>query len=306
MGSLLITIAAFCLVFILPKFKDIYDQLGAELPAPTQALLDLATALSNGWAAMVINLFWVLALAFFIVRGIMNGTRVTKLILTLTFAGLVWSIVMGASAALVEFFYGPYNPGPNAVFYQLLISLACLLVVLLLVPYLLEGVEASVLRMERRFRKVLRFLPIAGRAVRVEQQARWLGALSLGLSSGVPPDQAVRAAGMICDGPMERRSLYASELVAAGHPIGRACVQARVLQDADNHRLALLDGRSDYLQGLRSIAADNAQMAYEWLQRSGRVAEISLLIILGLMAGMFAIAMYLPLFNIPQIVGIDR
>jgi type II secretory pathway component PulF len=188
--------------------------------------------------------------------------------------------------------------------YQILLSVFCLVLVLLLLPYLLEGVENFVLKTERRFRPLLRFMPIASRAVRVEQQARWLGALSLGLSSGVPPDQAVRAAGMICDGAMERRSLFAAELVAAGHPIGRACVQARVLERTANHRLALLDGRADYLEGLRSIAADNSQMAYEWLQRSGRLAEICLLIVLGLMAGMFAIAMYLPLFNIPKIVGV--
>jgi type II secretory pathway component PulF len=100
-----------------------------------------------------------------------------------------------------------------------------------------------------------------------------------------------------------RRSQRAATLIESGHPIGRACLKAGVLESTANHRLALLDGRPDYLEGLHSVADDAAQNAFEWLNRSGRVVEILMFIGLGIVVGIFAISMYLPLFNIPRIVG---
>lgn len=43
----LITVGAFVLRYIVPKFVDIYNQLGAELPAPTQMLVALASFLAG-------------------------------------------------------------------------------------------------------------------------------------------------------------------------------------------------------------------------------------------------------------------
>ena len=47
-------IVSFILVFILPKFQDIFSQLGAELPMPTQILLTASSILTNYW-------YWVIA-----------------------------------------------------------------------------------------------------------------------------------------------------------------------------------------------------------------------------------------------------
>lgn len=307
MGGVLLSIASFVLVFIVPKFKDIYDQLGAELPAPTQLLVDLGTMMVSNVVGLLFNFVLLASLLFFLMRGVMNGTRMTKLLLTIFFAVSLASFLIEGAMALLIAGTGQRD-NQNASSDPLIVVGAiaiCALFVPLIMPYLLAGMESFVLRMERRFRPLLRFIPVANMAVRVEQQARWLGALALGLSSGVTPDKALRSAGKICDGRLERRSFKAAELVAAGHPIGAACVMAKVLDTKANYRLALLDGRPDYLEGLRSIADDSTQNAYEWLQRSGRITEVFMIVALGIVAGMFAIALYLPLFNIPKIVGVE-
>lgn len=305
MGGILLTIASFCLIFILPKFKDIYDQLGAELPGPTQALIEYSNFFATNIFGVLFNLFWLASLIFFLLRGIMNGTRMTKLLLGLFFSFVLIGCGVSVTYSLLEssqYFRAQKFEGQA----ELIVFVGWFVSVMLLpltVPYILGFLEVLVLRVERLLRPLLRFIPIASRAVRVEQQARWLGALALGLSSGVTPDRALRSAGRICGGTLETRSFYAAELAAAGHPIGAACVKARVLDTQANYRLALLDNRPDYLTGVRSIAEDSSQFAYEWLQRSGRVAEIFMIVGLGILAAMFVIAMYLPLFNIPQIVG---
>jgi type II secretory pathway component PulF len=302
MGGLLLVVATFCMVFIIPKFKDIYDQLGAELPAPTTLLLNYAQFFSGSVAGLLVNLVWIGLLLFFILRGLLNGTRMTKLLVGLAVCLSVAGITAGAGMSLVDAMNSNHNNPDEGWYVMSVIGLVVLLTVLV-VPYILSGIEKFVLRVERNSRPLLRFLPLAGRAVRVEQQARWLGALALGLSSGVTPDRALRSAGRICGGNIERKSFYAAELAAGGYAIGAACVRAGVLDTAANYRLQLLDGRPDYLDGLRSIAEDSSQYAYEWLQRSGRVAEIFMIVALGIVAAFFVIAMYLPLFNIVKIVG---
>src|SRR5690606_25102056 len=66
-------IVAFILVFIVPEFKNIYDQLGAELPGPTQILVDAGYILANQTIWVVIGL-----ILLFIIYKKINGTKEGK------------------------------------------------------------------------------------------------------------------------------------------------------------------------------------------------------------------------------------
>jgi type IV pilus assembly protein PilC len=63
-------IIGFILVTIIPKFREIFDQLGAELPATTQFLIDASHLLVNrsGWVALAAAAVW------YVLRRV-NGTR---------------------------------------------------------------------------------------------------------------------------------------------------------------------------------------------------------------------------------------
>jgi type IV pilus assembly protein PilC len=68
--TLAAAIVGFILVTIIPKFRDIFDQLGAELPATTQFLVDASYTLvhRSGWVALAVAATWYLLHR-------VNGTR---------------------------------------------------------------------------------------------------------------------------------------------------------------------------------------------------------------------------------------
>jgi len=291
LAAILFMLMSFCIVFILPKFKDIYEQLGAELPGVTTSLIALASVAVTGPIGVVLTTFAVLLLVMGLVRGMMNGTRMSKIMLSLFMVAIPAFVVFISLADAEDFSIVPLLAG------------GVLCIVLLLLPYLLHSLEATVLRWERMVRPWIQKLPFIGRATRAEVEARWLGAYSLAIASGVQPSEALRSAGKISGGSIKVRSERAAELVDAGEEIGRACVRERVLSTQANHRLALLDGRPGYADGLRTTAEDAAMEAFETLHRTGRVVEVLSILALGFVAALFALAMYLPLFNIPNIVG---
>jgi type II secretory pathway component PulF len=70
-------VVSFILVFIVPKFKTIYDQLGAELPGLTQLLVDATYVLSHDaiWFTMA------LVIAALFVRGVRRRSSMATLCL---------------------------------------------------------------------------------------------------------------------------------------------------------------------------------------------------------------------------------
>lgn len=324
LAGFLMLVASFYLIFILPKFKDIFDQLGAELPSPTAQMYQVSATLASGVWLLVGILILLPIVAMFLLRALMNGSNMTKFLLMFATFGLAATFLAPDLQAQRPFGYldlawysvfwfvrlimAPFgdmhifgrSPGP----WELTISLIVAAVVIMLtMPYLLSWAESLVLWFERRTRPLLKLIPVLRSATRAEEEARWLSGLSLGLSTHVPVPKAVRAAGEICGGSISRRSAKAAELVGAGYTVGQACIKAGVLKRSSNYRMALLDGRPDYLRGLKAIADDAGQAAFEWLNRSGRILEVFMIIGLALVSLFFAVSMYMPLFQIPQVVG---
>ena len=105
----------------------------------------------------------------------------------------------------------------------------------------------------------------------------------------------------MCGGRLRLKSETAATMVEQGRSIGDASVATALLRPRTNHRLALLDRRGNYVEGLEAIAADSAFEASEALVRSGRIAEVVGIVLLGALTLLFAVAIYLPLFTIPKI-----
>lgn len=66
---LLVQVVTFCLIFIVPKFKDIFDQIGSELPFSTQLLIDISWRIAHYW---VWGFLALLVLWFLNTRGMLT------------------------------------------------------------------------------------------------------------------------------------------------------------------------------------------------------------------------------------------
>ncbi|MFH0794500.1 MAG: type II secretion system F family protein [bacterium] len=295
MGYFLFSIVAFYLITIAPKFEEIFRQIGARsLPNTTQFVIDVSYLLTRNGGVLIIAS--VLLVMFFIVRSLMNGNKIAPLFLSMTPVAFVPIV---AAVPFIEHGHSDQYPG-----LALIASFVLFVFFLVLAPFYLHLIEHMILWIERSFAPLVRYMPVVGKAARAESEARWLAALSVALDSGVAPAEAVETAGRICGGKFEKRSSLAARAVAQGHPIGQACIAARVLRSQTNHRLALLDERSaTYLDGLKAIAEDSADDAADTLNRSGRTLEVVSLLLLALVVGISIVAMYLPLFTIPGIIG---
>lgn len=292
----MLMIGLFCVIFIIPKFKDIYDQLGAPLPRASEILLNMGEAVV-GFGIWLPIIIWA-ALVIFTVRQFMGGNRlvrdVTAIILT--------TITTSAAVALVL----RLNEDVPLVFggtgLTILVVCAALLAVILAAALLFQ-MEESVLGFEKWSNRLFGSIPWVGAPRRTEMESRWLATLSLALDSGIEAPAAVEAAGDAVSISMAERSRKAAALVRQGHSIGQAVVEADTLRTPYANRLRLLDGRAGYLQGLADIAEDAARDSYQTMNRASRIVEVASVSIIGVGVGLFAYAMYMPLFSIPLIVG---
>ncbi len=302
MGLLLLHIIVFIYVVIIPKFADIYAQLGAELPGPTQFVVGFSSAATRGFGLLLLYPAILLGLLL-IIRAMMNGNVISRLLLVLPmlsfFGCLLAPIMLPAIAAAFMLISSTldlsFDGGAHA-----LVVLAYFAVLILPLPWVMATVERLILRMERFSARLVQYLPILGAAARAEREARWLAALTLALESGVTAPDAVRSAGLVCGGRIEMRSEAASASVAKGLRIGAACREHHVLSRNTLQRLAFLDGSNDFVAGVRLISEDTTFDALSTMARAAKVAELVGMLFLGTVMGFFALSVYLPLFYISR------
>lgn len=310
LGYVLMVPVAFCMVVIVPKFKDIFDQLGGSLPDVTLRLIDFFSP--TGWMMGLLVCSATALMIFFIVRALMNGNYMSRFLLAFAFAAFgeaAATIVLPLAFWGVERVWGlpvvinydSYHEsmGPVEWLAVVLVGLGIALAVL---PSLLKQIELTVLHIERTSEPLIRRLPFVGAAAQAQAESRWLGAVHAGLASGVSAGDSLRLAGRICGGGIGRRSQAAAQKADQGLSVGHACLECSVLSSKTNHCLVLLDANPDYLAGLRSVSEDASQQAFEVLYRTGRICEILGVVLLGVVMSFFVFALYMPLFNIPQIV----
>ncbi len=285
LGALLVSV--FLITMILPKFQDIFLQLGAaQLPPMTQAVLSV----HHFFLRHALLTFMLIILPFVLFRATMNGNPTTRrvLIYAITLAALYSTLI----ASRVQ------NKGVN--FFVLVVSFSALVFISL--PFLFKGFELLLLRIEMLIRRLLSLIPQPASPIRTLAEARWVAALATGLQAGLPEPDAVRLAGSTIGRRYKVRSARAAQAIESGLPIGEACARNGLFgRELTNRLLFLDDSNTDYINRLSALAGELSIEANEQMTRYGWVAEVAGILIVGAIALCIVLAIYLPLFSIPKI-----
>lgn len=222
-------IVAFILVFIVPKFKDIYDQLGAELPGPTQILVDAGNILAYQTHWVIIGL----VLLFFLFKKI-NNTREGK--------------------------------------------------------YRIDQMKLKV--------------PVFGQLFRKTAIVRFSGTLSTLITSGVPILQALDICRETSGNEVVTRALNdVYDSVKEGESIHEPLSKCKVFPPLVVHMVAVGEETGAIDQMLTKVAEAYEREVDDTVNALTSILEPVLIVFLGVIVGAIVIALYLPLFNIPKIVG---
>jgi type IV pilus assembly protein PilC len=222
-------IVAFILVFIVPKFKDIYDQLGAELPGPTQILVDAGNILANQTHWVIIGL----VLLFFIFKKI-NSTKEGK--------------------------------------------------------YRIDQVKLKV--------------PVFGQLFRKTAIVRFSGTLATLITSGVPILQALDICRETSGNEVVTRALNdVYDSVKEGESIHEPLSKCKVFPPLVVHMVAVGEETGAIDQMLTKVSEAYEREVDDTVNALTSILEPVLIVFLGVIVGAIVIALYLPLFNIPKIVG---
>ncbi len=222
-------IVAFILVFIVPKFKDIYDQLGAELPGPTQILVDAGNILAYQTHWVIIGL----VILFFIFKKI-NSTKEGK--------------------------------------------------------YRIDQAKLKV--------------PVFGQLFRKTAIVRFSGTLATLITSGVPILQALDICRETSGNEVVTRALNdVYDSVKEGESIHEPLSKCKVFPPLVVHMVAVGEETGAIDQMLTKVSEAYEREVDDTVNALTSILEPVLIVFLGVIVGAIVIALYLPLFNIPKIVG---
>lgn len=222
-------IVTFILLVILPKFKDIYDQLGADLPMLTQVLVDASYVIANYW-------YWVIAgmVAVWFVYKKINETREGKFV----------------------------------------------------------------------FDTIKLRLPVFGELLRKIAIVRFAGTLATLITSGVPILQAIDIVRETSGNEVITRAMdqvYTS--VKEGETIHEPLARCKVFPPLVVHMVAVGEETGAIDQMLQKVAEAYEREVDDTVNALTSIIEPVLIVFLGVIVGFIVVALYLPLFNIPKIVG---
>lgn len=149
-----------------------------------------------------------------------------------------------------------------------------------------------------RFGRILLDAPLLGERLRTFRIARLYRTVSMLLRGGVPLVAALR----MVAGMLDRASRAALEAargeVAEGAPVS-AAFERHGLTTAIALRMLQVGERSGELGGLmEQAAAFHEQELARWVERSTRLFEPLLMMLIGLMIGGIVVLMYLPIFEL--------
>lgn len=226
---LAISIVTFILLVIIPKFKEIFDQLGAELPFLTQLLVDLSYIIANRtiWVILAIAAVW------FIFKKI-NETKEGK------------------------YFFD---------------------------------------RLKLR-------LPVFGDLFRKIAITRFASTLATLITSGVPILQALDIVRETSGNEVLTRAMdtvYNS--VKDGETIHEPLSKCKVFPPLVVHMVAVGEETGAIDQMLIKVAEAYEREVDDTVNALTSIIEPVLIVFLGAIVGVIVVALYLPLFNIPKVIG---
>ena len=229
--TLAVAIVSFILLVIIPKFKDIFDQLGAELPFLTQLLIDLSYLLAN-------QTIWVI-IALIVVWQVFKKINSTK-----------------------------------------------------------EG--------KYFFDRLKLKLPVFGDLFRKTAIVRFASTLSTLITSGVPILQALDIVRETSGNEVVTRAMdtvYAS--VKDGETIHEPLSKCKVFPPLVVHMVAVGEETGAIDQMLTKVAEAYEREVDDTVNALTSILEPVLIVFLGAIVGVIVVALYLPLFSIPKVIGKD-
>ncbi len=283
---------------IIPKFVDIYAQMGAEIPPFTATFIRLSHGPFPSFFLLVSMLFSIF-FALWFCRVLMNGSGIGKLFIFVTITGFSNMIVIGAILSIAEQSGGNLRDLMYIVFAVILVFA---LLSFVLSIYLIRGIEHYLLKLEYRFKRTFHFLPLIRRGWQTQMEAVWTSSLALGLKSGMETADAVMMACQITGGRVASRGPKVQKLCQEGHTIGEACRKANLLRPQQNERIFLAEKHDNFIHTLESFSLDMYEQAKMTHEKAQRVIEISTTILISIITFGILLAMYLPIFYIPNIV----
>ena len=226
---LAIAIVSFILLVIIPKFKDIFDQLGAELPFLTQVLIDLSYLLAH-------QTIWVI-IALVVVWQVFKKINSTK-----------------------------------------------------------EG--------KYFFDRLKLKLPVFGDLFRKTAIVRFASTLSTLITSGVPILQALDIVRETSGNEVVTRAMdtvYAS--VKDGETIHEPLSKCKVFPPLVVHMVAVGEETGAIDQMLTKVAEAYEREVDDTVNALTSILEPVLIVFLGAIVGVIVVALYLPLFSLPKVIG---
>jgi type II secretory pathway component PulF len=304
---ILVQLTAFILMVITPKFQDIFQQMGSELPYWTMVFIDISQMVTGEGSFILSGLILVLLWCLCCAR-LLNGN--------------LWSAYLSLAVFLIGFLiFFPFNPLLRAIFGSfsrefsdalgraasspggLLVILAIPVVILMMRRRIARTWENFLRTLEGWVMSLGRLIPVLRGALHQEDQSRWLGALSATLGAGMPLPEALNEVAEIAPRRLLRNTTRVAEEVTRGMTLGQALERWHVLSPSMIYRLDWLEREGRLVEELPAISADARDLAADSLTRAARATEVFGTIAVGFLFALVVIAMYLPLFAIPGLVS---
>ncbi len=308
-GITTFNLVVFILLKVMPRFTDIFQQLGAELPGITTAVITLShIAFHNIVFLPLVSL----AICFIIFRALMNGNSLMRTVIAFFFISSIALFVFGIIVAAVDesgVFRSSSMPSSIRVqsdlFEIALGLLGSLIVTIVLLPIaiiLISLVERVVVYIEKMVGAVCSWIPFIRTVARTERHGRWLAALSMMLETNETESAALRQAASVGGSRFAGASEIAAGLVERGIPFPEAIQKAKILPRQLAARTSSALYGKDLPARLREVAEEQNTLALDHAARAAKITEVLFILFIGLVAFLIVAAVYTALFSIPGIV----
>lgn len=293
---------------IFPKYHDIFNQMGVDIPAPGLLFVWTADPASTR-ALLALAQF---AIFFLLVRFLHNGNGMSRVLMLPFVLGVVFLVLAILVLPVALYFanlVGPPVPSWVGFFLdnpEFITFLSAFVITLLFIPFWLTLLERLILRIEKAWNSVIGSIPFLRTTEKSEREARWLAALSLQLEAGVTEAEALRNAGQIGGHRFLAASDRAAKLVEQGHSISDAVARSGILSRPLAARTAFALRGPNLSRRLGDVAEDQAMFATERSAQMSRIAETFGVLAIGLAVLLVVLAIYLPLFSIPLLALADN
>ena len=145
-------------------------------------------------------------------------------------------------------------------------------------------------------------IPAIGRRVQVFQFGRLYRTFGMLLRSGISMLNAMRMTADALPANMAARMTSAMESVSQGHAISRAMAAAGLGTEVANRLLVAGEASGNLDEMMERIADFYDQETSTWIDTAGKLIEPALMIGIGLVIGAVVLMLYMPIFDLTNVV----